>query len=171
MGLIAVEGMRFYAYHGYYEEEQLAGNNYIVDVYVGTDFRMAAKADQLKDTINYEQIYGVTSEIMDQKIKLLETIAERISNKLIHLFENIETLKIRVSKLNPPMGGQVDRTFIEVDHDFRKSCGKCQKKFICYTNQKCWCQSLVITPATRDLLNNQFKGCLCEACLEDYAQG
>ena len=54
MSQIALEGMRFYAYHGFYEEEQIIGNNYVIDVYIKTNFSEAAETDDLYKTINYE---------------------------------------------------------------------------------------------------------------------
>ena len=38
MAVIALEGMRFFAYHGFYPEENIIGTNYVVDVYITADF-------------------------------------------------------------------------------------------------------------------------------------
>ena len=53
MQQISLEGMRFYAYHGVYEEEQIIGNYYTVDVYIHTDFSKASESDDIFETINY----------------------------------------------------------------------------------------------------------------------
>ena len=50
MGKVAIEGMQFYAHHGYYHEEQKLGGHYNVDVYVDMDLSKAAKSDELEDT-------------------------------------------------------------------------------------------------------------------------
>ena len=47
MGVIAIEGMQFYAYHGRYQEEQVVGNQFIVDVYMERDLKEAASTDAL----------------------------------------------------------------------------------------------------------------------------
>ena len=47
MATIALEGMRFYAYHGYYEEERILGNEFILDVYVNTETILTKFVDDL----------------------------------------------------------------------------------------------------------------------------
>ena len=59
MALIALEGVHFYAYHGFYEEEQIIGNNFILDVYVEANTGLAARTDDLFSTVNYETIYRI----------------------------------------------------------------------------------------------------------------
>ena len=57
MGLIALEGMKFFAHHGYYEEEQVLGNAYEVDVYLDVDFSKAAMTEDISQTINFETVF------------------------------------------------------------------------------------------------------------------
>ncbi|MDX5443432.1 MAG: dihydroneopterin aldolase, partial [Hymenobacteraceae bacterium] len=47
MGQIALEGMEFFAFHGFYDEEQKIGNKYGVDLYIKTDLHAAAESDDL----------------------------------------------------------------------------------------------------------------------------
>ena len=54
MGQIALEGMEFFAFHGFYDEEQKIGNKYGVDLYLTTDLKRAATSDDLHETVNYE---------------------------------------------------------------------------------------------------------------------
>jgi 7,8-dihydroneopterin aldolase/epimerase/oxygenase len=53
MGKIAIEGMRFYAFHGLLKEEQIIGGNYIVDVYLDASIEKASENDDIKSTIDY----------------------------------------------------------------------------------------------------------------------
>ena len=59
MAIIALEGMHFFAHHGFYEEEQIVGNNFVLDVYMDTETSRAAVADDLYSTINYETVYFI----------------------------------------------------------------------------------------------------------------
>ena len=115
MGLIALEGMHFYAYHGFYEEEQKIGNDYIVDVYVKANFEGAAELDSINDTLNYERIQEATKAEMEIKHKLLETIGANIAHRLYDHYEIIDHIKVRVSKMRPQMGTQIDRAMIEFE--------------------------------------------------------
>ncbi|MCO6477363.1 MAG: dihydroneopterin aldolase [Phaeodactylibacter sp.] len=47
MATIALEGMRFFAYHGYYEEEQILGNEFVVDIFVNTETILTKFTDDL----------------------------------------------------------------------------------------------------------------------------
>jgi len=169
MGLIAVEKMRFYAYHGFYSEEQKIGQYYLVDVYIRTDFEQAADEDSLSETINYETIYLAAKIEMNKPTRLLETLATRISDSLKNKFSNIEEIRVRVSKLQPPLGGEVGRTYVEVHHDHRTECGKTGKPMLCYNDENCWCNEVLISPEKRQILNIKFNGCLSPKALKAYA--
>jgi len=167
MGLIAVEGMHFFAYHGFYKEEQKLGNNYIVDVYITTDLKTAAASDNLQDTINYEKVYEVAGKVMSKKTKLLETLAESIAVELTQQFTTIQHIKVRISKLNPPMGGKIDRTYIEIDYDYQKNCSKCGKPLCCYSSTNCWCTNVSVDKDQLSKLKSNYNDCVCKDCLNE----
>ena len=112
MGIIALEGLEFFAYHGYYEEEQKIGNRYQVDIQITTDFSEAAEKDKLGGTVNYEDLYRIIASIMKDKIKLLEHIAQRIIQQVRIQYPTVSEIKVSVSKLNPPIGGVCERAKI-----------------------------------------------------------
>lgn len=114
MSKVALEGMQFYAYHGYYEEERLIGGQFVVDVYIDTNFVIAAQSDDLSGTVNYETVYFICRMEMKRPSKLIEHVAQRIHNKLSSVFTKASGVVVRISKLNPPLGGPVSRSFVEV---------------------------------------------------------
>jgi dihydroneopterin aldolase len=119
MGRIAIEGMHFHAYHGYYEKERQEGNHFIIDVYVDTDFERAAEEDLISGTINYEGIYEEVKAVMQEKYLLLEHVAQQVHQKLEQKYgAHVQYLKVRVSKLNPPIEGVVDEVYIEMEKTF-----------------------------------------------------
>ncbi len=115
MGLIGVEGLQFYAHHGYYKEEQVLGGKYTVDIYLKTDISEASATDKLSQTIDYEQIYRLTKAEMEIRSKLIEHVCKRIMDTIKKNFADISYLKVRVSKHNPPLKGHVDRVFVEME--------------------------------------------------------
>ena len=115
MGLIALEGMQFYAYHGRYHEEQVVGNQFLVDVYMEKDLSIAAKEDNLKRTINYEEIYDIAKVEMKKKSYLLENVAKRIMDIVDEKYGPLKSLKVRVSKLHPAVKGNVERVYVELE--------------------------------------------------------
>lgn len=102
MDIVSLEGLEFFAYHGYYQEEQKVGNKYAVDIKVSADFHQAAQDDSLAETVNYELLYKVIEAEMKVRSRLLENIGERIVNVVFDTFEQIEKVEISVSKFNPP---------------------------------------------------------------------
>jgi 7,8-dihydroneopterin aldolase/epimerase/oxygenase len=102
---ISLEGLEFYAYHGYYNEEQKNGNNFSVDTKVIVQLDPDIQ-DDLNGTINYEEIYLIVKKEMAQPSRLLEDVAKRILDKVFLRFENIDYAEIGVSKLNPPIPGK-----------------------------------------------------------------
>ncbi len=107
MGEIKLEGMSFYAHHGYYTHEQTRGNNYLVDVSLETDINQAAIHDELNETVNYEVVYHICAMIMDQPCKLIETVAHRIAHEIRATFPQVKNIKVVVHKITPELGGPV----------------------------------------------------------------
>ena len=105
MGLIQIENMEFYAFHGHYREEQIVGNKFLVDLHIETDMEAPADSDNLNDAVNYQLAYRLVKEEMGKKSKLLENIAKRILDVIYANFDGIEKVSVKVSKMNPPMGG------------------------------------------------------------------
>jgi dihydroneopterin aldolase len=128
MAIIALEGMRFNAPHGYYPEEQVLGNEFILDVLVSTNFLVAAITDELYEeaeeddeeeemetspnTVNYETLYLICQMEMRKPTKLLETLVNRIADRISKHFDEVTGLVVRLRKLNPPLGGRVDSAWV-----------------------------------------------------------
>ena len=115
MSLIGVEGLQFYSHHGYYKEEQVLGGKYVVDIYLNIDLREAAASDQLAKTINYEQVYQIAKSEMEAHSKLIEHVCKRILDAIKTSFPQVSHVKVRVSKHNPPLKGNVERVFVELE--------------------------------------------------------
>jgi dihydroneopterin aldolase len=105
MGRIQIENMEFYAFHGHYREEQIVGSKFLVDLQIELDMTVPASSDNLKDTLNYQMAYRLVKEEMEKKSKLLENIAKRILDTIYEHFEGVQKVTVKVSKMNPPMGG------------------------------------------------------------------
>ena len=105
MGSVALEGLEFFAYHGFYDEEQKVGNKYAVDLVVYTNFDLAADHDRLSETVNYESLYKIVAAEMSIRSRLLENIGKRIIKSVFENFPQVDTIDVSVSKFNPPIGG------------------------------------------------------------------
>jgi len=112
MGIIKVENIRTYAHHGCLKEETVIGSDYRVDLKVKGDLAKPAKTDDLIDTVDYVFLNKVVREEMSKPSKLLETVAQRILNRIFNEDKMVEKATIAVSKINPPIGGDVEKVTI-----------------------------------------------------------
>ena len=116
MATIALEGMEFHAYHGCFAEEQVTGNTFFVDIYFDTDTSVAEDTDDLNETVNYAEVYEIIKAQMELKSKLLEHVGKRIIDAITKRFPEVETIELKVSKMNPPIGGKVDNVSVFLNH-------------------------------------------------------
>jgi len=112
MGLIEIEGMQFYAFHGHFESEQKVGNEFKVDLKIEANCNPAAVSDDLNDALNYQSAYEIVKTEMSATSHLLENVAKRILDSLYSNFESITKAEVKISKMNPPMGGQIEKVSV-----------------------------------------------------------
>ncbi|MHB0753961.1 dihydroneopterin aldolase [Polaribacter sp. M15] len=112
MGIIKVNNIKLYAFHGCLEEEAKIGSWYRVDVKVKADLQKSAKTDDLKDTVDYVRLNKIVKEEMAIRSKLLEEVAQRILNRFFKEIAMIKKARVCVSKINPPIGGNVEEVVI-----------------------------------------------------------
>jgi dihydroneopterin aldolase len=117
MGFIRIENMEFYAYHGHFKEEQIVGNQFLVDLEIEADLKQPSLSDDLKDAVNYQRAYELVKQEMDKKSSLLESIARRILERIFEEMDGIEEVRVKVAKMNPPMGGKMDSVSVTMGRD------------------------------------------------------
>jgi 7,8-dihydroneopterin aldolase/epimerase/oxygenase len=105
METISLEGLEFFAYHGFFKEERTIGNKFSIDLTIETDFSEAALADRLSMTIDYGALYKIVQAVMQKPAKLLEHIAHQIIEEIYQTFPQVKSVEVSVAKHNPPVGG------------------------------------------------------------------
>ena len=98
MGNIKLKNIRTYSYHGCLIEEGKIGSDYTVDLEIKTDLRKSSISDNLEDTVDYVLLNRIVTEEMSIRSKL-----------------SISRIILGVSKLNPPIGGDVEAVTIEME--------------------------------------------------------
>jgi dihydroneopterin aldolase len=111
---IGLEDVRIHAPHGFFEEEHLMGNEFSIDVEVEASIAGAAQNDDLGGTVNYATIYYLIQSEMKKPTQLLEALAYRMGNRILNQFDSVTSVKLRLRKLNPPLGGKVGAAVVEV---------------------------------------------------------
>ncbi|MGC1472846.1 MAG: dihydroneopterin aldolase [Psychroserpens sp.] len=114
MGIIKVENIRVFAHHGCLKEETKIGSDYRVDLSVKADLQTSAKTDHLAHTVDYVLLNKIVVEEMKQPSKLLETVAQRILDRILKEDDLVSKATVSVSKMNPPIGGDVESVTIKM---------------------------------------------------------
>ena len=107
--------MRFYAHHGCFQQERAIGTHFTVDIVFNTDTSRAEQSDNIADTVSYLDVYQVVKREMQQPSNLLEHVARRVGEALLKEFPAVTDIKVKVSKMNPPLGGQMHSVSVELD--------------------------------------------------------
>ena len=116
-GIIELDEMKFWAFHGCLETERAKGNLFIVDFKGETDITKASFSDDLNDTVNYARIYEIAKAEMAVPSDLLEHVAGRIQRAIAAEFPEFERFSVRVSKHNPPVEGPVEWSRVTIKYE------------------------------------------------------
>lgn len=112
---VALEGVRFFAFHGFYPEEQLIGNEFVVDI--STEMLVVSDGDDnLDNTVNYERLFEIANFEMEQTRKLLETVAHGILNGIVKEFPFIDKVDVSIRKMCLPMGAEIKNSLIHLSY-------------------------------------------------------
>ena len=112
---IEVNGIKIYAFHGCLPEEEKIGGHYMVDVMLNTNFSEAALTDELSKTVDYVLINHIVKEEMEIRAKLIEHVGQRIVDRIKREATGIDFLRVKVTKLTPPINGDVDNVAIIIE--------------------------------------------------------
>jgi len=120
VGIIKVENIRVFAFHGCLKEETKIGSDYSVNLEVKANLQTSAKTDLLRDTVDYVFLNKVICEEMNTPSHLLETVAKRILNRIFSEDSIVTKVTVWISKLNPPIGGDVEMVTVKMTQKRKK---------------------------------------------------
>lgn len=111
---ISLNEIRIYAFHGVDKQENIVGNNYIVNIVLDTDFSRAAFEDNLEGTVNYAEVYETVKKEMIIPSRLIEHVAFRIARSILEKFAGVSRVSVSLAKENPPMGADISSTEVKI---------------------------------------------------------
>ena len=115
MGTIRLQNIRTFSFHGCLNEEASIGSDYRIDLEVKCNLKQSSQSDELKDTVDYVYLNKIVVEEMAIRSKLLEHVAHRIITRIFSEIPSVSRILLAVSKLNPPIGGDVEAVTIELE--------------------------------------------------------
>lgn len=118
---IRLQAIELYGYHGFYPEEQVMGCTFMVSVEVRFPEEQFRK-ENLDSSVNYEKLYKIVKQrFFSKKYRVLETMAQDILDDVKSGFSFVTEVYVRIEKVNPPLGGKVGASVVELQR-------KCVKK-------------------------------------------
>ena len=106
--LIEIKGIKSFGYHGVFESENIAGQDFYVDVVLELDLTRASVTDDVADTVNYAEVTDlVIEEIIGERVALIEKLASRIIDRIKSSYPQIMAVSITVHKPQAPVNAQV----------------------------------------------------------------
>ena len=115
MDIIKLKNIRTFSYHGCLVEESKIGSDYLVDLQIKADLKQSMQTDELADTVDYVHLNKIVTEEMAIRSKLLEHVAKRIVDRVFNEIPMVMNVVVGVSKINPPIGGDVEAVTIEIE--------------------------------------------------------
>ncbi len=113
-GTVYLKNVRLHAFHGVNQQEQVVGNDFIVNLRASYPLGKAMQSDDVDHALNYTELLEVVKTEMGQPSKLLENVALRIAEKVFQRFPEVGELCLDLRKVNPPMGADCDGAGIEL---------------------------------------------------------
>jgi 7,8-dihydroneopterin aldolase/epimerase/oxygenase len=114
MDRISLRNMKFFGYHGCYASEKETGQLFEVDVDLFADLSNAAVSDDLRQTVDYVDMFRRIRSVMEEeKHNLLERVATRIAEVSL-ASEKVRNVTVRVRKPGVALGGVLDTVEVEV---------------------------------------------------------
>jgi dihydroneopterin aldolase len=113
MDKIALTGLEFFARHGVHEEETRLGARYVVDVEI--ELSLEGIPDRLEATVDYAAVYATTQqEVAASRCYLIETLGNRIADRLLREHAHAAAVTVRVHKPHAPLPGVFRDVYAEI---------------------------------------------------------
>jgi len=115
-GIILIEKLDIYAYHGFFSEEERLGQRFVLDLVLETDLRASAISDTLADTVNYGDVVAVVTEAFTaRRFNLLEAAARAVALAVLKGFPPVSRIEVTLRKPAPPIHATLASVGIKLD--------------------------------------------------------
>ncbi|HZG87583.1 dihydroneopterin aldolase [Paenibacillus sp.] len=115
MDTMKLERIQLFGNHGVFAEENKLGQRFYVSLEMKLDLRAAGKTDDLEETVNYAEVYGLVKRVVEgETFKLIEALAETLATRLLDAYAKIHEVTVRVVKPHPPFDIVFDGVTVEI---------------------------------------------------------
>nr|WP_294899384.1 dihydroneopterin aldolase [uncultured Pedobacter sp.] len=116
LATIGLNGAIFNASIGWYPEERIFKNNFIVDLSVSFIADKPFIEDRLEQSIDYMQLHEICKQAFAEQAKLIESVAQKIIDQIVERFAIVQEVVVKIEKLNPPVKAQIKNSFVQLSY-------------------------------------------------------
>lgn len=115
MDEIIIERIKLKGKHGCEAIERDTLGDFEVSLRLGLSLNRAAKTDELSDTIDYPSAIAIAEGVLSgETVRLVETLADRIAERLFVRFENLCTVEVEVAKIGVQVGYDFSKVSVKI---------------------------------------------------------
>lgn len=112
---ISITGLKIYAYHGVYFEEQEKGQNFYINAKLCFDMHPAGRSDALSATLDYgECCHYIKKVFTERSFHLLEAAAEHLCRRLLLQYSVLRRVELDIYKPHAPVGLPFDNVSVHM---------------------------------------------------------
>jgi len=116
MGKINIKNLEVFAKHGLFPEEKTLGQTFLISAALYVDLRSAGKTDDLAKTIDYGEICSSVKAFVEGcTFSLIETVAERLAEKLLIENPALQKIWLELKKPSVPIAMHLETVSVEME--------------------------------------------------------
>ena len=116
MEKIIIKGLKLYAYHGVNPEEEVDGQNFILDITATLNADTAKQSDNVDDTVSYAKIIKTVRAVFTEKsYDLIETAANKVGVSVMQAYPRLDSVTVLLMKPEAPVYVAVEETITRED--------------------------------------------------------
>jgi 7,8-dihydroneopterin aldolase/epimerase/oxygenase len=116
MFTIHLNNLKFFSFHGLYQEERILGGQFEVDVAVTC--KEDKRITEIQQAVDYVKVYAIIKQQMEIPTPLLETVAQDLAEKIYRGDNRITSISISIKKTHPPIAAFMGTVGVSYKKDF-----------------------------------------------------
>lgn len=113
---VGLSGVKFNAAIGYFKEERIFKNDFLVDVWASFVQEDSLLSEDLSQTLDYSLLYTICADAFKLESLLLETVAQSILDQIKNDFPWVLEINIEIKKINPPLQAEINFSFVALNY-------------------------------------------------------
>lgn len=116
MDIISIKNLSVFAYHGVMPEENVVGQKFDISVDMYVDNSAAANDDDISKSVSYADVCQTIKEYsQNNTFNLIETLAERLAERLLLEYNDIEKIMLEVNKPWAPVHMPIENVSVRIE--------------------------------------------------------